>query len=577
MSINSTEINSQATSLAQLLFSFFVYVTDAEDGLTAREVQCLQELIDDTQWCSDETLCAGLEMLRNNYGSYWKDYQKKLIQRDLPQISSKLDELLSKQVAPEKILQSCRTFVERLSKNSSPTLVRLGIAAMPAAKLKARTALESLLSDQKTKTVTQETQTSVADKQIPAATEATQSPPPSCSDLSVWPCATLALAQENLWKRGRTPVRCVSVIPETHDVKTFVFQAIAPVLFAYKPGQFATLELPIEGKTVRRSYTISSSPSRPHAISITVKRVPGGLVSNWLHDNMHAGFQFSLSGPHGEFNCFDAPADKLLLIAAGSGITPVMSMLRWLADTSSNADIVFINNIRTPIDVIFENEFKYLGMRLGDKLKLGIIPGLVAPGQSWNGPVCHFNESLVKMLAPDYAERETFVCGPPGYMDMVRTTLERMGYPSHRYHQESFGGAPVAAKPAPPAGSAASSTVTPKPTTPAAATPVSATTPPAAVAAAPANSAQKVELVFSVSAKTVVTTTDDFILDVAEEHGISIPNSCRAGNCGTCKTKKVEGTVEMDGQQALSEADIEEGFVLACVSRACCSRVVIEA
>lgn len=569
MSIASSEPNTQAESFAQLLFSFFIYVTDADDGLTAREVQCLQELLEDTKWCTDESLRAGLETLRSSYGNYWKDYQKKLIQRDLPQISNKLDKLLSKVKAPEQVTLACRTFIERLSTNSSPTLVRLGIAPMPAAKLKARSALEALLGTPNTKNQASEAKSTQSEKpavQIPAASIETVHA--STADLSVWPSATLALSQENLWKRGRTPVRCVTVIPETHDVKTFVFQAITPVLFAYKPGQFATLELPIDGKTVRRSYTISSSPSRPHAISITVKRVPGGLVSNWLHDNMQAGFQFSLSGPHGEFNCFDAPADKLLLIAAGSGITPVMSMLRWLADTSSNADIVFINNIRTPNDVIFENEFKYLGMRLGDKLKLGIIPGLVAPGQSWNGPVCHFSENLVKMLAPDFVERETFVCGPPGYMDMVRTTLERIGYPAHRYHQESFGGAPAAAKPSAPANTTA-------PTAPAPA--ASPLPPPAAAVPASTSQAQKVELVFSVSNKTVLTTTDDFILDVAEEHGITIPNSCRAGNCGTCKTKKTEGTIEMDGQQALSESDIEEGFLLACVSRACCSRVVIEA
>jgi ferredoxin len=86
-----------------------------------------------------------------------------------------------------------------------------------------------------------------------------------------------------------------------------------------------------------------------------------------------------------------------------------------------------------------------------------------------------------------------------------------------------------------------------------------------------------VELVFSVSSKTVMVSSDDFILDIAEEHGIVLANSCRAGSCGTCKIKKSEGTVEMDGQQALGEADLNDGFVLACVGRACGRRVVLEA
>jgi len=377
----------------------------------------------------------------------------------------------------------------------------------------------------------------------------------------MWPAATLEYSHEFTWKRGRTAVYCAAVVAETHDVKTFVFQAVKPLLFAYKPGQFVTLELPIDGKTIRRSYTISSSPSRPHAISITVKRVPDGLVSNWLHDNMREGFRFNLSGPNGEFTCFDAPAPKLLLIAAGSGVTPVMSMLRWVADTSSRADVVFLNNIRTPDDVIFARELNHLELRMGTLLKTGIVPG-ADPGKTWKGPVSHFSEELLMQLAPDFMERETFVCGPPGYMDLVRTTLERAGYPMHRYHQESFG-APPAQRP----GLAGTAVPASKPESPAA----------SVVAATPAAEPGKVEIVFSRSAKTIYATTEDFILDLADDNGVKLDSSCRAGNCGTCKVKIIEGTVEMDGQQALGEGDIADGYVLLCIGRAITPRVVVEA
>jgi ferredoxin-NADP reductase len=552
---------------AHLLFALFIHVADAEGGVSAREVQCLQELIENLRWCDDADIKKGLENLRLLYLDLWKDYQKKSFAHDLKSISERIQTVGVLAADPARARASLRTFVNRLSQNSSPTLVRLGLGAMPAAKQKAQKDVLLALS---------------SPDQAPAAGVAEVSPPLDAeptpvlhaqADLSIWPSATLKMATEHVWKRGKTPVCCVAVIPETHDVKTFVFQALQPALFVYKPGQFATLELPIEGKTVRRSYTISSSPSRPHAISITVKRVPGGLVSNWLHDNMKVGFQFTLSGPHGEFTCFDAPADKLLLIAAGSGVTPIMSMLRWLVDTASTADIVFINNIRTPADVIFDSELKYLSMRLGNKIKMGVIPGNVYAGQAWNGPVCHFSEHLVRMWAPDYAEREVFVCGPPGYMNAVRSTLTQIGFPAHRYHQESFGGpAPVQ--------NAAPLLATAAPVATAAPIPVaSAVVLPAVVHPVPAPAAEvlKVELVFSVSSRTVMVSSGDCILDVAEEHGIALASSCRAGNCGTCKVKKTEGTVEMDGQQALSEADLSEGFVLACVGQACSSRVVLEA
>jgi ferredoxin-NADP reductase len=563
-----------AEHTANLLFSLFVFIADADEGLSAREVQRLNQMLDDTSWCTGNFMQGGLENLRERYADLWKDYQKKTILRDLPTLADKLGSVVGQPTAPPagEVFTALREFLDHLSRNSSPTLVRLGLVALSPAKQKARQDVDSLLAQP------------LADRLVQAATampslvnEARQilsTQTEACrADLSIWPAATLAYSPDLTWKRGKTAVRCVAVIPETHDVKTFVFQAIKPVLFAYKPGQFATLELPIEGKTIRRSYTISSSPSRPHTLSTTVKRVPGGLVSNWLHDNMQTGFEFNLSGPNGDFTCFDAPAHKLLLIAAGSGITPVMSMLRWIVDTSSSANVVFLNNIRTPADVIFGREFEYLGMRMGANLKMGIIPGSVEPGQSWNGPVARFSEHLVRLWAPDFIEREVFVCGPPGYMDCVRSTLERIGYPMHRYHQESFGAPP--AQRAAHSGSSAPAAVVANlesaPLAPPSARAVS--TPPAAPAATP----EKVEIVFSRSSKTIFASAGDFILDLADEHDIKLESSCRAGNCGTCKIRKTEGDVEMDGQQVLSETDILEGYILACIGRACSKRIVLEA
>ena len=118
------------------------------------------------------------------------------------------------------------------------------------------------------------------------------------------------------------PTMCWSAVwsATRPDVKTFVFSAREPRLFRYKPGQFLTLDLPIGGQVINRCYTISSAPTRGHLISITVKRVPGGIVSNWLHDTLKPGYELRASVPLGEFTAFDHHAPKYLFLSGGSGI-----------------------------------------------------------------------------------------------------------------------------------------------------------------------------------------------------------------------------------------------------------------
>lgn len=167
---------------------------------------------------------------------------------------------------------------------------------------------------------------------------------------------------------------------------------------------------------------------------------------------------------------------------------------------------------------------------------------------------------MLLAFAPDFMDRETFVCGPPGYVEMVRGTLERLGYPMHRYHQESFGSGPAAAVPP---------VVRPskqEPEPQAAAEPPPITRP--VIAAA--------EIVFEKSGMTVNCANGDLILEVAEENGLALGSSCRAGVCGVCKVRKTEGVVSMDGQTALNDWDIEDGYVLPCVG-AVHGRVVIDA
>ena len=557
-----------ADRAALLLFLVFIHVADADGGLAARDVQGLDRMLDQPDWTESPLLRSAQVQLRARYFDLWQDYQKGGVSREMALLARQLTTVLTTPGAPgaAEIKFVVETFLARLDQESSPLLPRLmGLAATAPGRRAARAEIDLLLttacqggSQDRPQVASQDggpIPPAVALSPLAPAPEAWAAAPARV----VWPAATLMLSVETGWRRGRIEVRCEAVIPETADVRTFVLVPVKPTMLVYEPGQFVTLELPIEGKTVRRSYTMSSSPSRPHALAITVKRVPQGLVSNWLHDNLHPGAALHLSGPHGMFSCFNAPAPKLLLVAAGSGITPIMSMLRWLADTASACDIVFINNVRTPSDVIFARELDYLATRMGDSLRLGVMPAAGLPGTAWNGPVGHFSEQLVRLCAPDFAEREVFVCGPAGYMKVVRATLDRMGLPMARYHEESFGAPQFAmvSAIAPPLLFSPASVVVP--------------------AAPQAEAGARVEIVFAKSGKTVTAIEGDFLLDLAEEHDVAIESGCRSGNCGACKVIRTEGKVVMEEQTALSAEDIADGYVLTCVGRAFGHRIALQA
>ncbi|MDO5704884.1 MAG: FAD-binding oxidoreductase, partial [Paracoccus sp. (in: a-proteobacteria)] len=147
------------------------------------------------------------------------------------------------------------------------------------------------------------------------------------------------------------PLECAMVIPETADTVTFAFRAPSGAWFDYQPGQFLTLDLPLPGGPVQRTYTISSSPSRPLSISVTVKAQPGSAGTRWMLDHLKPGMRIKAFGPTGQFTLLRHPARKYLFISAGSGITPMMSMTTWAWDSGEMPDIVFVHAARTPSDI----------------------------------------------------------------------------------------------------------------------------------------------------------------------------------------------------------------------------------
>ena len=383
------------------------------------------------------------------------------------------------------------------------------------------------------------------------------------------------------WSQGELTVRCIGVIDETHDVKTFRFVSESPMLFTYKPGQFITLNLQINGEEISRSYSISSTPSRPHTLEITVKRVPPdsgceqqtpkGLVSNWLHDNVKVDTSIEINGPFGNFTCFANPAEKLLLISAGSGITPMMSMSRWLCDTAANCDIIFFHCARSPRDIIYRHELEMMSARY-DNFHLAVSTTSKEAGHSWLSLTGRLDSVMMRVVAPDYSDRTVYVCGPDTFMQSTKQMLESISFPMQNYYEERFGttkkssnqqslnnSTPVVeyglggilnnilkqpAQQPDVNNQAVVSQDLPKPP-----------------------SKSQTAVFFSKSGKKVVCDGEEPILSLALKEKVKIPFGCRAGVCGACKTLKLQGEVSFCAEpSALDESQIKEGYILTCIS-----------
>lgn len=333
---------------------------------------------------------------------------------------------------------------------------------------------------------------------------------------------------------------CRSVLDITHDVKSFHFEPEGERAFAFEPGQFITLRVEIGGEMFSRSYTISSPPTRPHLISITVKRVVAGPVSNWLHDNVAPGNRITADAPLGAFTLTAPPAPKYLFLSAGSGITPVMSMTRTLFDLGSDADVLFVHSARTPADIIFRRELDAIAAVMPNIRVAHVCEGDY-PSERWTGPRGRLSTAMLRDLAPDLQERETYTCGPAAYMASVRRILGEIGYDMRKYHEESFSFEDLPASEVPAAES------------------------PSSAGAADARTTYSVEFVRS--GVTVVCGPDEYVLDAAYAAGLRPPASCAQGMCGTCKTTMLSGEVEMRHNGGIRPREIAANKVLICCSK----------
>src|SRR5690242_9732887 len=342
-------LTEKSRVVVELPMMMFLRLADGDGKMTAREMERFDELLASRNWCHSPLLQRSLANTEAEKAELWKQYTAGELRAGIDQVAASLDTILAS-VAPEE-----RPDVERdLMKFSREILkaARAG-AGLFQGDREAQATFDNLLDLIKRPSA----RAAVQAKATPTVEEKPKAPN-LCSLLNG------DLGTEIFCRPGKLSVRCVQVIDETRDVKTFRFVGDPPKLFRYYPGQFVTLEVPVDGNIVRRSYTISATPSRPHAISVTVKRVPEGVISNWLHDNLRPGASLFLDGPHGTFTCIPDDAGPYLFISGGSGITPVMAMSRWLSDTTPDADIQFLHFARSPDDLIFAHELQLMERNL---------------------------------------------------------------------------------------------------------------------------------------------------------------------------------------------------------------------
>jgi NADH oxidoreductase Hcr len=335
-----------------------------------------------------------------------------------------------------------------------------------------------------------------------------------------------------VWQ-GAQPLYCVERRQETADAVTLVFRPQQPLTVHYRPGQFLLVTVLIHDQPHSRAYSLSSSPSNTHDLAITVKRVAGGLVSNWLLDQFHVGDMLTAPAPMGSFAL---PADHLpsqiLLCSAGSGITPMMSMVRWLVDQPDRPEIWFLHSARSAAEIIFRDELLALAATHPMFHPLFVLRETTDDFPCYQG---RLNPVLFDQLIPPLPDAHVYQCGPDSYMQAIEQWLRDRQFPMDHCHKESF---------APVLHSTLEST--------------------------DLDDVHHYQISVSGFDASIQATGQQTVLEALESIQLPIIAACRSGICGSCKCKVINGTVDDISEQPgpLTEDEQQQGYILACSSRA---------
>ncbi|WP_231444367.1 flavin reductase family protein [Brevibacterium zhoupengii] len=252
------------------------------------------------------------------------------------------------------------------------------------------------------------------------------------------------------WHPQEFSAECVETIPEAGDMMVFVFRRMDGAPLAFRSGQYINIDFPVHGpdaEPVSRSYSISSAPTEPWTFSITIKRDPKGLVSSWAHESLRVGTVLEMLGPVGAFHLADYDRRaRYLLLAAGAGITPLMSMVRTIHSLPGQADVVLLYHGSAPDRFAFAEELNFLQRAdfrieviytLGDRTQADDSAGA---GSVWGGKTGRLSTALIEEVVPDANGRQVFACGPEGYLNTATDCLREVGVDDTSVFMEFFSG-----------------------------------------------------------------------------------------------------------------------------------------
>jgi hypothetical protein len=333
-------------------------------------------------------------------------------------------------------------------------------------------------------------------------------------------------------RREFTPVAVLAVLDESPTIRTF--RLARPESFGFEAGQFLTVRVLVDGQPYVRCYSISSPPEATGYLEISVKRQ--GLVSGTLHATLRPGSQLHVKPPAGRFT-YPAGDDRpVVLIAGGVGITPLLSMLRHGAAADPGRPITLLYSARGRRELAFWDELAWLSRR---HAHIRLVGTVTEPGSDWQDRVGRIDQALIANYVPNARHSVFLMCGPLEMIDAIGSALRAMGVPESQVRSEVFQAAAA----------------------------IGATRAPAGVAPdiETADLGGGVRLALTKSGRTVEVAGSQTLLDAAESAGASIPTLCRAGVCGTCRTRLVSGDARCTSD-ALDRRDRQAGYILPCVT-----------
>lgn len=245
--------------------------------------------------------------------------------------------------------------------------------------------------------------------------------------------------------RSSQVLRCVRIVEEAIDIKTFSFLLEPAIAFPYQPGQLLPISVRSEDQIFTYLCPISSSPTRP-LLDITLKQTfdaeiaksPTNSLANWFFDCVQVGSELiDFSKPIGSLTCFPNPPEKILLISAGISIASMVSMLRWIYDMAADCDVTLLHSTRSPDHIPFKQELELMTMRL-PKFRLVITTTRPQLTSSWLGLTGRITADLLATVVPDLYDRTVYVAGSPDFVKSIEQTLKQLNFPAQNHYKETF-------------------------------------------------------------------------------------------------------------------------------------------